>query len=77
MSAEIKFDPEKESEKTFGEIMEQTSKSIEGIINVCNYWRKRCMAAEDFIEKSPTDPDITPPQIEAYNNWQQIKETGL
>lgn len=40
---------------------------------VLEYWKKRCLAAEKFINESPCDPDIYPEQIEAYNNWQQIK----
>ena len=37
------------------------------------YWVKRCLAAEDYISKSPCDPDIYPDQIEAYGIWQDIK----
>lgn len=31
-------------------------------------------AAEDFIEKSPCDPDIYPEQIDAWNHYQQLKQ---
>lgn len=33
------------------------------------YWIKRCAAAEDFIAKSPCDPDITESQYTAYIEW--------
>ena len=33
------------------------------------YWKERCLLAEDYISKSPCDPDITPEQLEAYNEW--------
>ena len=38
------------------------------------YWKHRCLAAENFIEESPCDPDIYPKQIEAYNEWQKWVE---
>ena len=38
------------------------------------YWKHRCLAAEQFIEESPCDPDIYPKQIEAYNEWQKWVE---
>jgi hypothetical protein len=37
------------------------------------YWKKRCEAAEKFIEKSPCDPDTTSAQLEAYKKWQALK----
>jgi hypothetical protein len=37
-------------------------------------WRDRCLAAEDFIAKSPSDPDITEEQMKAYEKWQRIVE---
>lgn len=38
------------------------------------YWKHRCLAAEQFIEESPCDPDIYPKQIESYNEWQKWVE---
>jgi len=38
------------------------------------YWKQRCLAAEDFIEKSPCDPDITDAQTEAYEKWKLIRD---
>ena len=35
------------------------------------YWKKRCELAEEFIEESPCDPDITSEQIKAYDEWQR------
>lgn len=40
------------------------------------YWKRRCEAAERFIEQTPCDPDITPKQIEAHEAWQEIIEEG-
>lgn len=40
------------------------------------YWIKRCEAAEDFIEKSPSDPDITSEQVNAWIVWLDIKRGG-
>jgi hypothetical protein len=36
---------------------------------VLEYWKKRCLAAEKFIDESPCDPDIYKEQLEAYNIW--------
>jgi hypothetical protein len=36
------------------------------------YWKKRCLAAEKFIEESPCDPDIYPEQLYSYNEWKKI-----
>jgi hypothetical protein len=38
-----------------------------------DYWKRRCEAAEKFIEKSPCDPDTTSAQLEAYKKWQALK----
>jgi len=35
--------------------------------------RARLEAAEDFIDKSPCDPDITERQCAAYTKWQALK----
>lgn len=37
-----------------------------------DYWRKRCEAAERYINESPCDPDITNTQEAAYDAWQEI-----
>jgi hypothetical protein len=39
----------------------------------CEYWKKRCELAEDFIEESPDDPDVTKKQWEAYQKWIAFK----
>lgn len=41
-----------------------------------DYWKRRCKAAERFIEQTPCDHDITPKQIEAHEAWQEIIEEG-
>jgi hypothetical protein len=38
------------------------------------YWSKRCLAAENCLDKSPCDPDITKDQIEAHRNWEAAKK---
>ena len=38
------------------------------------YWKHRCLAAEQFIEESPCDPDIYPEQLNAYYEWQKWVE---
>lgn len=40
------------------------------------YWKKRCDAAEKYIEESPCDPDIYPAQLVAYQEWNRIKDFG-
>jgi len=40
------------------------------------YWKKRCELAEDFIEESPDDPDVTQKQFEAYKKWQAFKNSA-
>lgn len=37
------------------------------------YWRERCTLAEEYIDKSPCDPDITDNQWKAYQDWQEWK----
>jgi hypothetical protein len=39
------------------------------------YWKQRCEAAENYIDKSPCDPDITGDQIKAYAEWRDISRT--
>ena len=42
------------------------------------YWKKRCELAEDYISKSPCDPDIYVEQMDAYNEWEKFKrKTGI
>lgn len=38
------------------------------------YWKSRALAAENFIDKSPCDPDIYDEQIKAHRDWQDIKQ---
>lgn len=44
--------------------------------NSLKYWHKRCELAEDFINKSPDDPDVTNDQFEAYLKWRKFKESA-
>jgi hypothetical protein len=37
-----------------------------------SYWEKRCELAENYINESPCDPDITNDQLKAYNQWQEF-----
>lgn len=43
------------------------------IIETKEYWKKRCELAEEYIEKSPCDPDITAQQYEAFIAWEEFK----
>ena len=36
------------------------------------YWKRRCLSAENYIQESPSDPDITKTQYEAYEKWLDI-----
>lgn len=38
------------------------------------YWKDRCLAAEDFISATPCDPDITNEQIITGEKWQSLKD---
>lgn len=38
------------------------------------YWKDRCLAAEDFISATPCDPDITNEQVLAGEKWQSLKD---
>ena len=40
-----------------------------------DYWKKRCLAAEKYIDERPCDYDIYQEQVAAYNEWQIIKNT--
>jgi hypothetical protein len=46
------------------------SKAINDLIEEKFYWKLRCQLAEDYIHKSPIDPDINAEQIIAYQYWQ-------
>ena len=50
----------------FDPIVSEYAKQIE------EYWKTRCLAAEDYIAKSPCDPDITKEQIKAHEIWSQL-----
>jgi hypothetical protein len=42
-----------------------------------DYWKLRCQLAEDCLEKSPCDPDITSEQIDAWKAYHEfIKQFG-
>jgi len=34
-----------------------------------DYWKDRCLLAEDYINKSCGDPDITKESGDAYYKW--------
>ena len=36
------------------------------------YWKHRCEAVEDFVRKSPGDPDVYGDQMKAYVYWKKI-----
>lgn len=38
------------TEKSFTEIMDETSRALANIIAIGNYWKERCQAAERYIE---------------------------
>jgi len=44
------------------------------LIELVNYFVKRCALAEDYISKTPCDPDISSLQLEAYHKWQECKK---
>ena len=62
-SLRVPPDPENDPDMVFGELA-----------NRVEYWQKRCLAAENCIEKSPCDPDITKEQIEAHKQWEVSKK---
>jgi hypothetical protein len=52
-----------------------TKEVIEGAMyEYAKCWRERCLAAEDYIAKTPGDPDITEQQVKAYEKWQRLVE---
>lgn len=42
-----------------------------------DYWKRRALAAEKYIAKSPCDPDIYEEQMVAYRQWQSIVKEEL
>lgn len=42
------------------------------IMNPEQYWRTRCELAEECLDQSPCDPDITSGQIEANNAYRNF-----
>lgn len=42
-----------------------------------DYWKERCLTAENYIEESPCDYDIYPKQYEAYQKWCNLKNKKL
>lgn len=61
----------------FNKMMLETFEGEDGKEALIEYWRKRCLAAEEYIKESPCDPDITNEQAEAYFKWQDIKKDIL
>ena len=42
------------------------------------YWKKRCELAEDYISKSPCDPDTYVEQMDVHHEWEKFKrKTGI
>lgn len=62
-SLRIPPDFEKDPDMVFGEICRRIE-----------HWEARCNAAEEYIEKSPCDPDIRPEQLIAYRKWRELVE---
>lgn len=70
-------DAESHTLPAFDEILNNTSEDAKMNVSLqmdLNYWKRRCEAAERYINESPCDPDITPAQEAAYDAWQQIVE---
>lgn len=59
---------------TFEENMASLQVTLDGIVAFGKYWKERCLAAEEYIDESPCDPDITKKQIIAHDYWQMIKK---
>lgn len=52
--------------------MEQLLKQCDvscALLSDVDYWKQRCLLAEQCLEKSPCDPDITADQIKAWNAY--------
>jgi len=39
------------------------------LLSDVDYWKQRCLLAEQCLEESPCDPDITCDQIKAWNAY--------
>lgn len=68
-------DAESHTLPAFDEILNNTSDDAKMNVSLqmdLNYWKRRCEAAEKYINESPCDPDITPAQEAAYDAWQEI-----
>jgi hypothetical protein len=48
-------------------------KTIMKIEEEIKYWKSRCAAAEELINKSLCDSDITKRQIDVRDKWEKIK----
>ncbi|MEY2868906.1 MAG: hypothetical protein RIR01_1371 [Bacteroidota bacterium] len=42
------------------------------LLSDVNYWKQRCLLAEQCLEESPCDPDITADQIKAWNAYHKF-----
>ena len=42
------------------------------LLSDVDYWKQRCLLAEQCLEESPCDPDITSDQIKAWNAYHKF-----
>ena len=42
------------------------------LLSDVEYWKQRCLLAEQCLEESPCDPDITADQIKAWNAYHKF-----
>lgn len=42
------------------------------LLSDADYWKQRCLLAEQCLEESPCDPDITSDQIKAWNAYHKF-----
>lgn len=42
------------------------------LLSDTDYWKQRCLLAEQCLEESPCDPDITADQIKAWNAYHKF-----
>ena len=47
---------------------------VNELLEITNYWRTRCILAENYIKESPSDPDITKAQLSAWMQYQTFLE---
>jgi len=47
----------------------EDNKELQAIFARYMYWRDRCNLAEAFIRETPTEPDTTPEQANAWQAW--------